>query len=133
PFGGSYWPILAASWANSFTCGWIVSHGGGSVFSSSPIIGVSDCGPLVSLTMISRIGEDDPGPPGPGPALTALLFLVLLQAAAASSTAATAPDTNRRRKALVISTTFPEEERLRAFGKTDTRHLPGRPEGLPVG
>src|SRR5205085_1278803 len=57
----------------SLVCSWILSHGSGSASSSLPIIGVKDCGPLVSLPMIARISPDDllpsppPKPPRPPP------------------------------------------------------------------
>jgi hypothetical protein len=67
PLGGSYCPISEASWAYSLVWGWSVSQGGWASFSSLPMTGVSEFGPLVSLTMISlTFGDDfaDGGPPG---------------------------------------------------------------------
>jgi hypothetical protein len=67
PFGGSYCPISEASWAYSLVWGWSVSQGGWASFSPLPMTGVSEFGPLVSLTMIALTFGDDfaaGGPPG---------------------------------------------------------------------
>src|SRR5579859_4719294 len=72
PLGGSYLLSVAASSTYSLVWGWIVSHAGGSVCNSWPILLVNDSGPLVSLVMTWRMGVDGPGIPGgppimPGP------------------------------------------------------------------
>src|SRR5579864_5574801 len=107
PLGGSYLLIEPASWTYSFVCGWIWSQGGVSSFNSRPMTLVSDCGPFVSLAMISLMGPR--WPPGGGPPLfdpwstaLSLFFLNLSQAVAETRTATIAPKTRFRPTCFTI-------------------------------
>ena len=68
PLGGSSFPSPATRLAYSLDCFWSVPQSGGSASSPLPTALFKAVGPRSSFLMIVPIGEDRPGPPGPGPA-----------------------------------------------------------------